>query len=509
LLAFLLPSIADLIFIILFFALTYGSLAPAMLGDADIGWHIRNGENILATRAVPHVDTFSATMAGRTWFAWEWLYDALIAWIHRAAGLNGVVAFSAFCVALTFSFVFRWSLKNGGALATSVVLLLFSIMASSIHFLARPHVVGWLLTIIWFWILDQSQRSTLEGRADPTPICLPVLMILWVNLHGSFVMGFVLLGIYFLADVLTAYRSRNEQLRPGAVAHARMVAAVSLMTALTSLLNPYGYKLHVHVYQYLSSPFFMQHIEEFRRPDFHRAPTQFFVLLLAVTVIAILLARAQLRWSEWLVIAFSSFSGLWAARNLPVSSMLLTLTVAPILSRCYRGQTFHRWQRLLVSQQRFTALETRLRGHLWPIVLVVSSAAVCLNQGVILGRQALNAHFDPNRFPVQAVDFMVRHGYREPIFSLDSYGGYLIYRLYPAQKVFIDDRHDFYGEEYLRKYLKVLHVEPDWQAVLDENHVDLIVMPTRSKISDALRQSEVWRGIYSDNTAALFERSAR
>jgi len=72
LLTFLLPSIADLIFIILFFALTYGSLAPAMLGDADIGWHIRSGENILATRAVQHVDVFSATMAGRTWFAWGW-----------------------------------------------------------------------------------------------------------------------------------------------------------------------------------------------------------------------------------------------------------------------------------------------------------------------------------------------------------------------------------------------------------------------------------------------------
>ena len=509
LLAFLLPSVADVIFIILFFALTYGALAPAMLGDADIGWHIRNGENILVTRAVPHADVFSATMAGRTWFAWEWLYDALIALVHRAAGLNGVVAFSAFCVALTFSFVFRWSLKNGGALSTTVLLLLFSIMASSIHFLARPHVVGWLLTIIWYWILDQSQRSTFEGRSDPIAICLPVLMILWVNLHGSFVMGFVLLGIYFLADVLTAYRSRNEQLRTGAVAHARMVAAVSVMTALTSLLNPYGYKLHVHVYQYLSSPFFMQHIEEFRRPDFHRAPTHFFLLLLAVTAIAILVARAQLSWSAWLVIAFSSFSGLWAARNLPVSSMLLTLSVAPLLSRCFRGRIFQRWRRLLLSQQRFTAIEMRLRGHLWPIVFVVSSAAVCLNQGNILGRQALNARFNPNRFPVHAVDFMVQHGYREPIFSLDSYGGYLIYRLYPAQKVFIDDRHDFYGEEYLKKYLKVVHVEPGWQTVLDENQVNLIVMPTRSKITDALRQSAAWRGVYSDNTATVFERFAR
>jgi hypothetical protein len=508
--AFLLPSIGDLIFLVLFFSLTYGVLGRALLGDAGIGWHIRNGENILATRMVPHVDSFSATMAGQPWFAWEWLYDAAIALIHKAAGLDGVVAFSALSIALTFALVFRLSLKKGASLGMTLVFLVLCILASSIHFLARPHVVGWLLTVVWFWILEGSHRSTLaEVRADPTPILLPVLMIAWVNLHGSFVIGFLLLGIYFLADVLTAYTTSNEQLRTSALVHARLMGAVSVMSALTSLLNPFGYKLHVHVYQYLSSRFLMQHIEEFRSPDFRHLQAQSFLLLLALTVVGIVLVKAQLSWAEWLVTAFCVFTGFWAARNLPTSSMLLTIVVAPLLSRARQGKAFLKWRRFALSQQRLRTIEMHFRGHLWPLVLVVVTSAVCLNHGNVFGRKVLDAHFSPERFPVHAVDFLIDHGNREPIFSLDSYGGYLIYRLYPKVKVFIDDRHDFFGEAYLAKYLKVLHAEPGWQTVLDEAHANVVVVPTKSKISDALGQNGEWKMQFSDATATIFQRSSR
>jgi hypothetical protein len=508
--AFLLPSIGDLIFLVLFFSLTYGALGRALLGDADIGWHIRNGENILSTRMVPHVDSFSASMAGKSWVAWEWLYDAAIALIHNAAGLNGVVAFSAFAIALTFALVFQLSLKKGASLGMTLVFLVLCILASSIHFLARPHVVGWLLTVVWFWMLEGSHRSTLaEGRADPTPILLPLLMIAWVNLHGSFVMGFLLLGIYFLADVLTAYMTSNEQLRANALVHARLMGAVSVMSALTSLLNPFGYKLHVHVYQYLSSPFLMRHIEEFRSPDFRHLPAQSFLLLLALTAIGIVLAKAQLSWTEWLVTAFCVCTGFWAARNLPTSSMLLTIVFAPLLSRARQGKTFRGWPRFALSQQRLRRIETHLRGHLWPLVLIVVTSAVCLNHGKVFGRQVLDAHFNAERFPVHAVDFLIEHGNREPIFSLDWYGGYLIYRLHPNVKVFIDDRHDFYGEAYLTKYLKVLHVEPGWQTVLDEAHANVVLVPTKSRISDALGQNAEWKTQFSDATATIFQRSSR
>jgi hypothetical protein len=503
---FLLPSAADLIFIVLFFTLTYGALAPAMLGDADIGWHIRNGQNILATHTIPHIDSFSATMSGHPWFAWEWLYDAAIAFIDNHAGLNGVVAFSAFVIALTFALVFRFTLKRGASLLLTLLFLVPCLVAASIHFLARPHVVGWLMTIIWFWILDSSQQSTFErGRADPSPILLCLLMLIWVNLHGSFVMGFVLLAIYGIADLVTAFRAYNDA-RANALVHARMLGAVSALSVLISLLNPYGYKLHIHVYQYLSSRFLMQHIQEFRAPNFHGIPAQFFLVLVVLAAVTVVAARAHLRWADGLIIAFSVISGFWAARNLPVASMLLTVVCASVLSKRWNPSPSNARSSLALVAYRIDQMQQCLRGHLWPVILVTISTGVCLNQGELCGRQVMNAHFSEQRFPVRAVDFLVQNRNHEPIFSLDSAGGYLIYRLYPDTKVFIDDRHDFYGEAYLKNYLKVIHIDPDWERVLDSWQVNLIILPTDSRIAQAIGATPNWRTAYSDQTATVFRR---
>ena len=100
---FLAPSTTDLIFIILLVAMSGGVLAPRLLGDASIGWHIRNGEQMLRTHAITRTDSFSVTMGGQTWYAWEWLYDVVIAGIHHWLGLNGVVFFTAVIIALTFA----------------------------------------------------------------------------------------------------------------------------------------------------------------------------------------------------------------------------------------------------------------------------------------------------------------------------------------------------------------------------------------------------------------------
>ncbi len=72
------PSAADLIFIAILCTLTFTAMSVRLLGDAGIGWHIRTGQQILATHAVPRVDSFSSTMSGKPWFAWEWLYDMIV-----------------------------------------------------------------------------------------------------------------------------------------------------------------------------------------------------------------------------------------------------------------------------------------------------------------------------------------------------------------------------------------------------------------------------------------------
>jgi len=221
-LGFVIPSVGDLVFVLLLVALTVGSLAKGLLGDGGIGWHIRTGELILKTHAIPQTDPFSSTMYGQAWFAWEWLYDALVGAVHGAVGLNGVVFFSALVIALTFTLVLRRMLASGANLPVAVVLLLLAIAASTIHFLARPHVLSWLFTVIWFEVLE---RFVADGKTRPLLWLLP-LTLLWANLHGGFLMGFILLGIYLAGALLEGWAARAAEDRKAASMRARSLAVV-------------------------------------------------------------------------------------------------------------------------------------------------------------------------------------------------------------------------------------------------------------------------------------------
>ena len=99
------PSVADLIFVAIFCVLVFTPQSVRLLGDAGIGWHIRTGQQILATHSIPHADPFSSTMAGKPWFAWEWLYDAVVGELEAHLSLNGVVWFTAIVIAAVFAWM--------------------------------------------------------------------------------------------------------------------------------------------------------------------------------------------------------------------------------------------------------------------------------------------------------------------------------------------------------------------------------------------------------------------
>jgi len=119
---FLLPSVRDLVFVVAFWALLVGPLSNRPLADADIGWHIRTGEQILATHSVPRVDSFSSTMQGQPWLAWEWLYDTLLGVVYGSMGLNGVVWLAALLMSTSFAVLFWQMLARGVGLPVALLL---------------------------------------------------------------------------------------------------------------------------------------------------------------------------------------------------------------------------------------------------------------------------------------------------------------------------------------------------------------------------------------------------
>lgn len=488
-----------------------GALSTRLLGDASIGWHIRNGEQMLQTHSVTRTDPFSVTMGGQTWYAWEWLYDVAIAKIHQAFGLNGVVFFTAVIIALTFALSLRLCLRRGADLPIAGLLLALSLGASMIHLFARPHVLSWLITVIWFQVLDSSE--SLEGRWRLW--WLPALMLLWVNVHGGFVVGFVLLGIYMLSDTIRYYRCQEGAELRILAARLRVLGIVAGFSLLASLINPYGFELHAHVYRYLSSHWLMNHIDEFLSPNFHGVAQQCFVAILLITIVALAVSHTKPSLARLFVLLFAAYSGLYASRSLPVSSLLLTLIVAPLLTQAVADARsdarlssrltlfLSRWHSLTA---RIGNMELGFRGHLWPVAAVLFGVLACAQQGRIGSRRWMNAGFDPGHLPLQSAEVIVQRGVREPVFCQDSWGGYLIYRLYPQNKVFVDDRHDLYGEEFLKDYLKAIRVAPEWDKFLSEKRVNWALLPAESSLANMLKETSKWDLVYRDKISVLLER---
>jgi hypothetical protein len=499
-------------------------LSNRPLADADIGWHIRTGEQILATHTLPRTDPYSSTMQGQPWFAWEWLYDVVLGVLHRACGLNGVVWLCAALVAAVFLILLSQLLKRGTGLLLAVLLMLLAEAAATIHLYARPHIVSWLFSLLWFVALERWDDSKLVANQGNLPRWIPWFFpasTLWVNLHGGWLFGLALLAIYAFAAFVESLRAQDAFAKIRAAHRARGMTVAWVASAVATLANPFGWRLHVHIYRYLSDRYLMNRIDEFQSPDFHGWAQRCFAAILLLVLVAFVGQRSKLRLSHLLVVLLAAYAGFYSSRNLPVSAMLLVLIAGPILWQNFVSLSEQpaAWQwlrsgaaRIVDFSDRMGAQEMLLRGHLWPVVAVALALAICLQGGWLASRQLIHAEFDPQKVPAAAVSFLQddiaqQQRHTEPVFSTDAWGGYLIYRMYPARKVVVDDRHDLYGSDRIRQYLILTQAEPGWRDVLEKWQIRTALLPAGSTLTNLLRElPQDWRVAYEDKVAVVFER---
>ncbi|MCX6632785.1 MAG: hypothetical protein NTW28_34730, partial [Candidatus Solibacter sp.] len=179
----LVPSLLDVFFLaLLLAAFAHPQGLRSLLSDGDTGWHIRTGELVLNTGRAPVADPFSFSRPGQPWFAWEWLADVVLAQTWRWRGLAGVAALSGALLALAATALLARILRRGCGLWIGLGAALVVVSASSIHYLARPHVFSILFYTLALWILAEDR-----ARRGPLLWLLVPLTALWVNLHAGFV----------------------------------------------------------------------------------------------------------------------------------------------------------------------------------------------------------------------------------------------------------------------------------------------------------------------------------
>jgi hypothetical protein len=487
----LLPSIGNIIFVAILLVLTL-NIAEGLLGDGDTGYHIKTGEFILDTGQVPRVDIYSFITPPLKWTAHEWLAETIMAIIYRGSGLTGVVVFFAVLLATTHWLLYAvLRTKSDDIILCTIVTLLATLTASS-HWLARPHLFSLTLLLIWYHLLDQFQyndRSTLNY--------LPILMLLWVNLHGGFMLGIVLLTIYLAGNLIYSLTD-SPATALGHRAKAKALSLIALLVIAASIVNPVGVEIFWFPFRVTSDRFIMDYVIEFMSPNFHQA-LPFKYMFIAV-IAALALARTRLNLIEAALLILVSYMSLYSVRHVSVFAII----VAPILLKMSSGIAESLPKRLSEFYQArrkvFADLDGQLDGKLWPAVALVVVVGLAL-----VG--ALRVSFNNKIFPVAAVEFLKREKLSGNMFNNDEFGDYLIFSAWPQYKVFTDGRSDMYGEKHGSPYLKVAGVQPGWKEILNRYDISWIFFQTQTALSAALLEQPDWHPIYSDKVATIFVRN--
>ncbi len=491
------PSLADFLFLsMLAWLLLAGEQGGhKLLLDGDTGWHIRTGEYILDHGKVPSQDLFSFSRPGAPWYAWEWLADVVYALLFRAWGLKGVVLLGGVQIALFAALLFRYIMWRGANGLVAMAVGMLAVGASTLHYLARPHLYTLVLLVASLWLLERDRR-----RPTRAVWWLIPLTGLWTNLHGGFLALIACLGVLAAASALESVWLGVRD--PRQWIGSRRYLLLTIGCAAATLANPYGWNLHRHLAEYLRSDWIRGAIQEFQSPSFrHENILQYEVLLFAgLLAAASLLRRRQVTEAAWIL--FWAHQSLASVRHVPIYvAVAAPLVASEVTSWC--EQAFARLDRrsvLSILNRIGADIGAGFRwASLWPAVVVLGFLWV--DYPIRWPRD-----FPEVMFPIPMIE---RH--KEEITSLrlltsDQWADYLLYRFYPHQKVYIDGRSDFYGSRLGEEYLRVWHGRHDWERILERNGFELALIPAEWPLGSLLKQDPRWRLLDDDGKALLFKR---
>jgi hypothetical protein len=485
----LLPSIGNIIFVAIFFVLIFGS-GNGLLGDGDTGYHIRTGQIILKDWRIPSHDSYSFHAPALSWTAHEWLAEVIMALLFAWAGLTGVVVFFAFLLAFTHWLLYHSLRAKSDDLILCTFVALLATATSSTHWLARPHVFSILLSVIWCHCLYRYQSDNRTVYVG----CLPFLMLLWVNLHGGFIIGLVLVGIYFVNEWFSSLTTKPD-MSCICRERAKTLLLVLLACVAICLFNPYGFDILLFPIRVTSDRFIMDRVIEFLSPNFHEPIPFKYMLLLLIGALAV--SRSTVSLGDTILTILLSYMALYSARHVSLFAVILASVLLKALIDIVArlSEPFSTWYR--TRNRNLLAIDHNLKAYLWPILSFVTV--------VILAATGLISYrFDDKKFPVRAVEFLKRETIPGNMFNDDEFGDYMIYAAWPKYRVFMDGRSDMYGEKFGRDYLRIANVAPGWKQTLKKYDIRWIIFNTDSALTAAVKDQPDWQSIYSDPVATIF-----
>jgi len=458
------------------------------VGDPDFWWHIETGSWIINHGALPSHELFTYTASNRAWADQEWGSEVLGDLIFRAGGF---LAFSLAYTAVTWiGFWFIWrriAIERVPALIAGACLVLAAAAGVEVWG-PRSQMISFAFTCLTLYWVETYLRD--RSRAV---YLMPLVMVVWANLHGGFVYGLAVLGLAAFAETVLWVTSPED---PAHRRRSLRLWAVLVASGIAGLINPLTIRAYLAAIETQTSGVQQSFIAEWHSPSFHSLGELFLELMLLAVVFAMAWRRPRL-WDALLTVV-GIYAALSAVRNAPLAAAALT----PMLAWAFAGfWERHQWQERVSAWIQRRRSDLMVLATLGAFLVAVGTAGFAANT---LSSQT--ASTDAN-FPVGAATWLASHptvGTR--MFNAYDWGGYLIYRFYPdpSRAVFIYGEATELGNQLLQDVSDVENSETDWQHILDEYGVNYVVERTDSALSMALSVDPQWKQVYRDSFAVIF-----
>jgi hypothetical protein len=459
--------------------------------DPDFWWHLRVGRWMAEHGRLPSQDLFTFTVPNHVWTDHEYLTEMLMWLTYSTLGLT------ALCIAfglLTWAgfWLIYLQVRRQPFVFIGVGLAIAAVAGSPIWGPRAQMITFALSCLELYWL-----QGYLSGRSRAINF-FPLVMAVWANLHGGWVVGFVWLGVALASEVISWVSNRDN---PAHRMHVRRLAIIAVVSAVAVAATPHFLSLYPYPFQTQGSEAQQRLIVEWASPNFHDLFLRPFEAMVFLVIAGFALRRPTLY--QFLLTAIALFLALQSVRNVA----LFVAAVTPVMIT-----TYGEWWRNFAAARKWTY-------HLPPrrLFAVITAIVLIFIALVTVVRVASNvnpAHqqsTDAASYPVAAADWLAAHpevGTR--MYNQYGWGGYLAYRFYPDanRRVFIFGEAALMGDPLLNEYQDVQTLRQDWKQVLDRYGVDYIVYNQGAALSNVLASQTDWTLVYQDSVAVIYVRRA-
>lgn len=501
---YLLPAVTDIIFIRMFW-----NIVKRPIASLDIWWHMKTGEYILNNKTVPATNMYSYTATDFPWITHEWLSQVSFYGVYNAFGPHGLIFLRAFLFSVMIVIIY----KTVTLRKSHFLLAILGIILGSQLLVPAATLRPWLFSNFLAACLVYCFH---DKRLDRHLLWLmPVILWFWSNFHGSYVIGY-LLAFLKLCELWTSSDSQNTR-------YKRLFLSSFIVSVFLLLLNPNGLTLLTYPLKYRLGSLFFAYITEWQQPDFH----SFFGILLELycflLIFSYLFSKRKVRWTE-LVTALLFFHLVLTARR---NSPFLVIATLPSLvyhldSVLFTFRKFIEKKRetpggwyytalyfIFYESDRLAILDRYFRKHTYGTIFLLAALLFF----TVTPQEAPDVAYDfdsrvKESFPVAAVDYLEKNRPEGKVLNHFNFGGYLIWRLYPRVKVFIDGRADPYPVEVLTDYYK-MHSVQGWQELLEKYDINWVIYPPKEPLAQVLTASDEWNITYEDSQAIVFIKNGK